>query len=352
MKRLTEHRSLFVARQIAGAMLAALILTLAVLFATASSAPAAATGGVTLYTNTKTGGVPDGAPIPKSNPPATPAKKKKKRKKKPVPPPVITSFVLGADTLFDEGRPLPLKFRVKARARHVRVRLIVRSRAGTYIKTIELGVVRTGPLHTVPLSQTDLGVSTPGNYKMRLSAADRKGRRAARGARIPPWINFGFADHRFPLVGDFGWGGPDAKFGAGRPGHIHQGQDLTAAEGTPIIAPHGGTITWVKFQAAGAGWYIVLDSAGEDRDYVFMHLQTGSIEVKQGDIVPTGKLLGRVGSTGASSGPHLHFEIWTGGPWQFGGKPADPLPLLQSWYNNAPGQARAQAFAAPVDGQE
>jgi hypothetical protein len=42
----------------------------------------------------------------------------------------------------------------------------------------------------------------------------------------------------------------------------------------------------------------------------------------------------------------LHFEIWTGGPWQFGGKPVDPLPLLRSWYKAGPGGAvRTSAVA-------
>jgi murein DD-endopeptidase MepM/ murein hydrolase activator NlpD len=62
-----------------------------------------------------------------------------------------------------------------------------------------------------------------------------------------------------------------------------------------------------------------------------MHLQTGSIPVVIGQRVRTGDLLGRVGSTGASSGPHLHFEVWEGGGWYEGGHPVDPLPYLRRW---------------------
>jgi len=52
--------------------------------------------------------------------------------------------------------------------------------------------------------------------------------------------------------------------------------------------------------------------------------------------VRTGQLIGEVGTTGGSTGPHLHFEIWVGG-WFAGGNPIDPLPLLQSWAQPALG---------------
>jgi murein DD-endopeptidase MepM/ murein hydrolase activator NlpD len=139
------------------------------------------------------------------------------------------------------------------------------------------------------------------------------------------------SDHVFPIRGTFTFGGKDSRFGAGRPGHKHQGQDLSAAEGTPIVAPWPGTIEVVRFQANGAGYYVVLDGDNEDRDYVFMHLRKGSILVERGQAVSKGQPLAEVGNTGASSGAHLHFEIWVGGGWYTGGKPVDPLPFLQSW---------------------
>lgn len=259
--------------------------------------------------------------------------------------PVITGFKLGSKTLLANGRPLKLRYRIKGGARTVRVRLIVRTAGDKYVKTLQLGVHRTGVLQTTELTQAELGVSNPGSYKIRLLVNDRRGRKAARAAGVQTWLGFSFSTYRFPVVGRFSFGSSDAQFGAGRPGHIHQGQDLVADEGTPLVAPYSGRISWVKYQAEGAGYYVVLD-ADDNRDYVFMHLQKGSINVKQGDEVPTGKLLARVGSTGRSSGPHLHFEIWTGGPWQFGGKPVDPLPSLKRWFASAPGGAIQIAAAA------
>jgi murein DD-endopeptidase MepM/ murein hydrolase activator NlpD len=139
--------------------------------------------------------------------------------------------------------------------------------------------------------------------------------------------------HRFPVAGPFDWGGPDARFGAKRKGHRHQGQDLAAAAGTPIVAPYRGVVVAVQYQARGAGHYVVVDSA--DYDYVFMHLRTGSTVVKEGQRVRTGQQIGEVGSTGESTGPHLHFEVWVGG-WYAGGHPIDPLPLLQAWAGLSP----------------
>ncbi len=140
--------------------------------------------------------------------------------------------------------------------------------------------------------------------------------------------------HRCPIAGAFDWGGADAVFGAKRKGHRHQGQDLAAASGTPVVAPYRGVVTTVRYQAKGAGRYVVID--GEDYDYVFMHLRTGSIVVREGERVRTGQAIGEVGSTGGSSGPHLHFELWVGA-WYDGGHPINPLGLLQQWASPASG---------------
>jgi murein DD-endopeptidase MepM/ murein hydrolase activator NlpD len=160
---------------------------------------------------------------------------------------------------------------------------------------------------------------------------ERRAKRSTRVKRTAPGsAGPGPGEHRFPLAGPFAWGGDDARFGARRQGHRHQGQDLAAALGTPVVAPRGGAIEAVGYQARGAGHYVVLDGEGEDLDYVFMHLRRGSIGVRQGESVAIGRQLGEVGNTGRSFGPHLHFEIWVGG-WFAGGHPIDPLPLLQAW---------------------
>jgi murein DD-endopeptidase MepM/ murein hydrolase activator NlpD len=137
-------------------------------------------------------------------------------------------------------------------------------------------------------------------------------------------------DHVFPVRGSHSYGGAGSRFGAPRNGHSHGGQDVSAASGTPLVAVTNGRVTQVRYQAGGAGYYVVIQ--GDDRyDYVYMHLrESASSWVSPGQRVRVGHQLGRVGSTGASTGPHLHFEMWTP-HWFDGGHRIDPLPALRRW---------------------
>jgi murein DD-endopeptidase MepM/ murein hydrolase activator NlpD len=134
----------------------------------------------------------------------------------------------------------------------------------------------------------------------------------------------------FPVAGPHSFGGVDARFGAPRNGHTHQGQDVPAAEGTPVVAPFPGTISTTNYQAGAAGYYVVEHSLVAD--FFFAHCQQGSFAVSIGATVAAGQPLCRVGHTGDAEGPHLHFEIWLGG-WRVGpaSHPIDPLPSLQAW---------------------
>jgi murein DD-endopeptidase MepM/ murein hydrolase activator NlpD len=144
--------------------------------------------------------------------------------------------------------------------------------------------------------------------------------------------------HVFPLRGVFSYGNDGARFGAPRNGHTHQGQDLFADEGTPVVAPRSGTVTYVENQPAGAGWYVILSGDGEDLDYAFMHLVEGSIPVHKGEHVDQGQRLGSVGHTGDAEGNHLHFEVWQGA-WYDGGHAIDPRPYLEQWQAWSPVRA-------------
>jgi len=149
---------------------------------------------------------------------------------------------------------------------------------------------------------------------------------------------------RFPLLGrSWSFAGADGRFGAKRDGHIHEGQDVMAPEGTPIVAPLPGTITWTANQPAGAGIYAVLHCS-DRRDYVFMHIRPGTLRVRPGDTLTEGSQFAAVGHTGDATGPHLHFEIWVGGWGQKGGRPIDPLPDLERWAGVRAGSARSASM--------
>ena len=187
----------------------------------------------------------------------------------------------------------------------------------------------TGGGAAAPTGALDADAGGGARYGVPIPASARRAarRRAARRRRSAPVIPAGV--HVFPVDDPFSLGGDEASFGAPRGDHTHKGQDISAARGTPVVAPYAGVVTWVRYQRAGAGHYVVLD-ADDRRDYVFMHLRRGSIPVAEGQRVLAGDQLGEVGNTGRSFGAHLHFEVWVGG-WYAKGEPVDPLPLLQAW---------------------
>jgi murein DD-endopeptidase MepM/ murein hydrolase activator NlpD len=170
--------------------------------------------------------------------------------------------------------------------------------------------------------------------KRRARAQKRRAARRAERRRLelrtptPPEAAPG--DYAFPVAGAYSLDGEAAVFGAPRSGHRHMGHDISAARGTPVVAPYAGVVEWVRYQRAGAGHYVVLGGA-DGYDYVFMHLRRGSIVVAPGQSVATGQTIAEVGNSGRSFGAHLHFEVWVGGWYEKGGEPIDPLPLLADW---------------------
>jgi murein DD-endopeptidase MepM/ murein hydrolase activator NlpD len=117
-------------------------------------------------------------------------------------------------------------------------------------------------------------------------------------------------------------------FGAARSGHSHQGQDIFAACGTPLVAVSRAKVKWVSYQGS-AGNYVVIRNKKLHQDYMYAHLATRA-PVSKGQVVLPGQQIGIVGQTGNARGCHLHFELWVG-KWYRGGHPVNPLPYLQSY---------------------
>jgi murein DD-endopeptidase MepM/ murein hydrolase activator NlpD len=99
---------------------------------------------------------------------------------------------------------------------------------------------------------------------------------------------------------------------------LHAGIDLAAPTGTPIGAAAGGTVSFAGVRGGYGNLVIVDHGDGTETRYAHQH----TIGVRAGQTVAAGDVLGTVGSTGQSTGPHLHFEL------RRDGTPVDPAPLL------------------------
>jgi len=230
---------------------------------------------------------------------------------------VAPNFTVSPDSIAP-GKPVTFAFRANGHGR-VRARVDILASGRPPVRA-KLGVVRAGKQLSVGWTPPEL---TAGTYTARLVIT--RGR-SNTYERAPLAVIAPMPAGLFPVQGPYSFGGPDSRFGTARDGHTHQGQDIAAAEDTPIVSPVAGTVNVVAYQAKGAGHYIVISG-----DYVFMHLQTGSIEVAEGQAVTAGQRIASVGATGDAEGPHLHFEYWPNGWWAKGSEPVDPLPMLQAW---------------------
>lgn len=104
-----------------------------------------------------------------------------------------------------------------------------------------------------------------------------------------------------------------------RKGRPHKGIDLAAPAGTKVYAALDGKVSRSEFNQGGYGWLIVIDH-GKGVETRYAHHQKNMVKV--GDQVSQGQSIALVGSTGRSSGPHLHFEL------RYRGKALDPLLYL------------------------
>ena len=130
----------------------------------------------------------------------------------------------------------------------------------------------------------------------------------------------------FPLIGsaftssDFGWRQHPVLGGL----MLHAGRDLAAPQGTPVVAALGGKVRTAGL-AGGYGVAIELEHQQPQRQRtLYGHLS--ELYVEPGDEVQQGEVIGRVGSTGLSTGPHLHFELRR--PSDGGWVAVDPGSLL------------------------
>jgi len=108
------------------------------------------------------------------------------------------------------------------------------------------------------------------------------------------------------------------EYGAARDYGAHEGVDLAAPLGTPVVAVANGV---VNFAETSRGGMTVFLNGDDGKVYVYMHL--GEREGYSGMRVKVGDVIGRVGMTGRTSGPHLHFEV------RVNGQAVDPMPFIK-----------------------
>lgn len=129
----------------------------------------------------------------------------------------------------------------------------------------------------------------------------------------------------FPMRATPDWGEAEGRFGAARSGHMHEGQDVFAAAGTPLVAVRDGRVV-ESGDDGGRGNYIAIWSAEAGRTFMYLHMQRPA-RPGPGDRVRMGERVGAVGCTGSCWGDHLHMELRRGRGTT--GAPMDPLPLLK-----------------------
>lgn len=123
-----------------------------------------------------------------------------------------------------------------------------------------------------------------------------------------------------PVDGDFSSPFGRKRILNGRPRSPHQGLDIAAVTGTPIISPAAGTVV-----VTGSFFFngnTVLIDHGDGLVTMYCHLH--EVHVNEGDILARGEAFGSVGTTGRSTGPHLHWTV------SMHGAKVDPLALIQT----------------------
>ncbi len=145
---------------------------------------------------------------------------------------------------------------------------------------------------------------------------------------------------RFPVAGLATWSDDfhDPRYNPTP--HLHQGNDIWSAFGTPVRSPADGVVEFTDEVVGGKSAYV---TTADGTYYYMTHLGGFAPDLSNGESVKIGRLLGFNGDTGNASGgpPHVHFEIHPGG-----GAATNPKPILDQWVAEALAATRIRTVAA------
>jgi murein DD-endopeptidase MepM/ murein hydrolase activator NlpD len=218
------------------------------------------------------------------------------------------------------GRPVQITFRVAAPAPVALQVEVVRDKTDRPVRVVVPPPAQPGTAQRVEWDGVTAGneVAPNGGYRIRIRAADGRVRRGG---------TFRLRSHHYPIRGRHADRGPIGTFGVGRNGgRTHEGFDVNAACGTPLVAARGGRVVRSGYDPVLYGNFVIVRGARTRRDYWYTHMKN-TTRLRVGDEVRTGQRIGSVGDTGnaRSIGCHLHFEIHSRG------RPIDPAPELRAW---------------------
>lgn len=218
------------------------------------------------------------------------------------------------------GRPVQVGFTVAAPAAVALQVEVVRDKTNQAVQTIVPPPAQPGVAQRVAWDGlTGAGEVAPnGSYRIRIRGADGRVRRGG---------TFRLRSHHYPVRGRHADRGPIGTFGVARNGgRTHEGFDVDAACGTPLVAARGGRVVRAGYDPVLYGNFVIIRGERTRRDYWYTHMKN-TTRLRVDDRVRTGQRIGSVGATGNARtiGCHLHFEIHSRG------RPIDPAPELHAW---------------------
>ena len=102
----------------------------------------------------------------------------------------------------------------------------------------------------------------------------------------------------------------------------HYGVDIPNDYGSSVVAPRDGTVVFAGWKNNGGGYQVWINHGN---GIFSAHYHMSAVLVAAGDYVAKGQRIGRIGQSGWATGPHDHFEVWVGKPWESGSYRVNPL---------------------------